>query len=53
MFLFTTTIISMDVTKTRISFDDFVPTGLRDDYLSGKCREIEIVCADGTQFADK
>mgnify|MGYP006944953151 CR=1 FL=1 len=43
----------MDITKTLISFDDFVPTGLRDDYLAGKCREIEIVCLNGTHFADK
>ena len=43
----------MDVTRTLISFEDFVPTGLRDDYLQGKCREIELVCLDGSQFSDK
>lgn len=43
----------MDVTQTLISFGDFVPTGLKEDFLGGKCREIEIVSPDGSQFADK
>ena len=43
----------MDITSTLISFEDFVPTGLRDDYLKGKCQEIELICLDGSQFSDK
>ncbi|CAG5091643.1 Oidioi.mRNA.OKI2018_I69.PAR.g13178.t1.cds [Oikopleura dioica] len=43
----------MDLSKVTLSFADFVPVGLTRDYLDGQCREVEIVCLDGSEFADK
>ena len=44
---------NMDLSKVTLSFSDFVPVGLTRDYLDGQCREVEIVCLDGSEFADK
>ena len=43
----------MNISKTPITFNDFVPKGLTEDYLAGKCREIEIKCQGNSQYADK